>query len=217
MSENENVFDVSPGQPQSSGNPYASPSVAMGPPPVQNVPQADALVWSYGNKLILRRGTELPDICVQTDIPQPGIRKRRKISWAPPWVPLLIFAGLLPLIIVSLILTKRATIRYSVSESQHRRRKNAIMVGWIIGLVGLGTIVLAIYLGNQPARMPGADGAKWFFLGIFGFVLALVGLVYGTHMGLPFKPAKITSDYIMLRSLSPSFVARFPAWPYQPL
>lgn len=238
MSEDERVFDVSPqgpypsGTPQSpnphapkshaaqhesQGNPYAAPNVAMGPPPVRDISELDEYqIWSYGNKLIMRRGVELPDVCVQTGVPEPGIRKRRKISWSPPWVPLLIFAGLLPLVIVSLIMTKRATVRFSVCEQQHQRRRNAVMVGWIIGLAGIGLTVLAIYLANTQQNVLG-DNTQWFVLGLLGFIVALAGLVYGTHMGLPFKPAKITSDYVMLRGLGSNFVSRFPAWPYQPL
>jgi hypothetical protein len=64
------------------------------------------------------RGNEqydLPEVCMKCGAPA-AVRKRKTFSWYPPWVALLLLAGLLPFIIVALILTKRRTVDAPLCE-----------------------------------------------------------------------------------------------------
>src|SRR5207247_1179889 len=60
----------------------------------------------------------LPDICMCCG-GAATVTKTRKMSWCPPWVGVLILAGLIPYAIVAMILTKRATVQVPLCD-QHK-------------------------------------------------------------------------------------------------
>src|SRR5437016_3362932 len=73
------------------------------------------------------------------------VTKVRKMSWCPPWVNALIFAGWLPYLIVAMILTKRATVQVPLCDQHqgHWFNRNLLVGGsfaffTLIGLVAFG-------------------------------------------------------------------------------
>ncbi|HJZ59452.1 MAG TPA: hypothetical protein VKE74_31195 [Gemmataceae bacterium] len=96
-------------------------------------------------------------------------------AWMPPWVHILILAGLAPWLIVCLILRKSMRVRVPMCERHRnhwRNRKLLIWLGllfWV--LVGVAGVVLLDRMDRDSANMVLAVGL---FGGLFWLVLALI-------------------------------------------
>jgi hypothetical protein len=60
----------------------------------------------------------LPDVCLRCGAPA-TLHKSKTFSWHPPWVYVLLIAGLLPFAIVAIVLTKRRRVEAPLCE-QHK-------------------------------------------------------------------------------------------------
>ena len=61
----------------------------------------------------------LPQVCMACGAPA-AVRKSKKFAWHPQWIYVLLLAGLLPLIIVAAILTKRMTVAAPFCDDHKR-------------------------------------------------------------------------------------------------
>lgn len=215
----ERTFDVTPtGAELPRGqNPYAAPTTELGVPLARQNPEDDFAIWRYNNKLILRRGYELPDVCVRTNTLQDLRRKTRVASWTPSWVLLFFLLGCLPVLIASIITTKREKIRFSITQQENRRRQNAVLMGWLIGGGGLALVILLLLPSVTEALNQPGTSQLWSFGFVAALILCVAGLIVGSYVALPFRVVKITRDYVVLKKLPADFVNRFPAWPYAPV
>src|SRR5262249_28191839 len=96
------------------------------------------------------RAKDLPACCLRCGEPA-TLNKDRNFSWCPPWVGVLILAGLLPYLIVSLILTKRARVAVPLcaAHANHWRWREWVIWGSFLFLGILFFAVLVLISGNQ--------------------------------------------------------------------
>lgn len=161
-----------------------------------------ARIRIYQPETIRRR---LPPVCMQC-----GARAddylTKNFSWYPPWVIVFIFCGLLPLVIIALIMTKRMTVECPLCD-EHRnhwaKRSRFTWLGFFGVLVlGVGFIIAANAIGPQNNDVPidGILGFSW--VGIFLIWLVAAAIYQQSAI----RPEEITIDDITFVKLSPDFV-----------
>jgi hypothetical protein len=150
---------------------------------------------------------DLPDICMKCGA-RATTEKLRRFSWQPPWVYVLLLAGLLPFLIVALILTKRMRIPVPLC-AEHRGHWT--WRGWVVGggflglfLLGLGTMILLAATDNAGRRQ-GDDAFGFVCLGFtaLGLVWLIVAAIV-QHTAI--RPTRITDYEITLTNVAPGFV-----------
>jgi hypothetical protein len=161
-----------------------------------------ATIKLYGRDQVVDE--RLPRICIKCGQDATSV-KRRKFSWAPQWVGILILFGLLPYVIVSLALTKKMTVDCPVCEKHKNPWFLVTLLTWLLVLFLIGSIVgLAVMGGAVPAKdvetlLPGAIGAA--VLGFLVLLIATLVVQSGT-----IQPKLITEDSITLVKVSKTFV-----------
>lgn len=73
---------------------------------------------------------ELPQLCLCCGAPAVG-HDSKKFAWHPQWLYLLLFCGILPLLVVSFIVTKHMTVRapFCAEHHNHWTRRKRIALG----------------------------------------------------------------------------------------
>jgi hypothetical protein len=162
-------------------NPYAPPSedAQRG---AGTESQAAGGIRREGDTIVVpRQGSVFPDRCVQCNQPANGYRLQRKLHWHPPWVYFMILLNVWVYVIVALIVRKKAEVAVGLCEAHRRKRKNAILLGWIGSLAMMGTCSGGIALERE------AIGPVLMVLGGVGFfVFLIVGLIRA-RVALPKK------------------------------
>lgn len=154
---------------------------------------------------------ELPDVCMQCG-ESAALRKRKKFSWYPQWVWLLLFCGWLPFIIVALVLTKRCTVEASLCE-QHKNHwlwRQLLVLGSLLGVIAVGVVAwMAVLAAENDAdeTLSGLVCGGSVVLLIVWVILAVV--VQSTSI----RPKEITDRGITLTGVAPAFVEAYErAW-----
>ena len=177
-------------------NPYAPPKSAVtGASPAT----AGGGLFRDGKILVMARGATLPGRCIRCNAPT-GLRLDKKIYWHNPWIYLLIFQ-LLIYAIVALIVRKKAEVSFPVCQDHLDRRRNAIIVAWLIALAGI--ILMPIGFSND-SRIA---------IGCAGMLVVLGAIVFGMRKAQLAAPKKITDQWILLSGVSPEFLAPLPLAP----
>jgi hypothetical protein len=132
------------------------------------------------------------------------VLQRKQFSWYPPWVNLLILAGLLPLFFVALVVTKRVTV-YAPFCDEHRNhwvwRTSYTRVG--LALVILFGVASVSLLANLP-RDQWFPAAGLVYGG--GVIAVLVWLLSAaTIHSLSIHPKEITDHDITFINVSAEF------------
>jgi hypothetical protein len=199
-------------------NPYQSPATyedVVQATIVAEAWQPGEWVFRSGNQLVMHKLAKLPDRCVKSNQPADGQRLRRKLSWHHPLVFLaLIFGliGLLVYIILAVVLSKKATIDVGLSEEWFRKRRRAILIGWLSVLLGIAVLAGSIAIVVNPNCQ-----APWVGWGIpLGLAMFLGGAIYGLMASRMVAPARITEEYVWLKGVHPDYLADLPPWPNQP-
>jgi len=189
-------------------NPFASP---MSTDQAATAPvEAEQMNWLYrkGNLLVMHKNAVLPQRCVKSNQPADGYL-RRKLAWVHPAVYLTLLLGLLPLVIVAVIMQKKATIHVGLSAEWFRKRRRTIAIAWAIVAAGM---TIAVASGFLAANWRADAG-----LGIaLGMLLVLGGASYGLIAAPLVVTKRISRDFIWLKGVHPDFLASLPIWPYQP-
>jgi hypothetical protein len=170
-------------------NPYAAP-IAVPQGSYAARPGID--LYQLGDKLVLRKGTVLPDLCVVTGQPTGGQMKHRSLGWIPPWVAILFVLSPAIGLIVALIVRKSGDVTFGWSLPARSKRTRGVLVGLGVlfstfALVGLGI----------ATELPG--------IALLGLVTFIVGLVMAIVSGQPFQVAKIDKEFIHLK-VKPAFL-----------
>ena len=161
---------------------------------------APPAAWAAGDILVVPiHGTHLPPVCPKSGEPTQDTLLV-KLQWQPQWVYLLLFTGVLPFAIVSLITQKRAAILFPMSRRFIERRRN----GFIVGLGGF-FLFLAMLIGGVAL---GLD-----FLSILSPVVFLGSLIYMVVTVNLFKVVKISDQFALLRGVHPSYLQHFAQGP----
>jgi len=182
-----------PGQPQAAQPiPYFNPTA-----------QGAGGVWNYGGTLVMHKQAQLPPQCVKCCAPADGPPLKRKLTWHPGWLYILIlFPGILIYAIVALVIQERATIYVSLCETHRARRRLHLWIAWGIFIASLACFFVA-------ANVRGRDEpVYWTMMGIFGIVGALIYSVFNSRV---VTPEKIDKEYVWLKGICPQFVNQFPS------
>jgi hypothetical protein len=187
-------------------NPYAAPKTAF--PAAPQVPSAlppFAGLWRQGGLLVMHKRAPLPDICVKSN--QPATRRiTRNLQWHHPAIALTILLGLLVYVVLAIVLTKRATITVPLSEEWFARRRQRILIAWVVGLVSLGLLFGGIALGVST------EHGEYFLLFVAGIFVGLGALIYGQYGAAMVRPTRMTDDYIWLKGVHPDYLNRLENW-----
>lgn len=188
-------------KPSQQFNPYAAPSM---PQPMMQQPGYQGGVWRKGNILVMHQRARLPEICVKSGAPATTWLKR-DMSWFHPLCYLALLGGLIPLVIVALIVTKKATVHVGLCAEWAARRKRWLIIGWSSALLGLGLIFGGIILAANEMDA-GAIGIP------IGILILLVGAIAGSIGSRIVTPKKITDEYVWLKGVHPDVLNMFPEW-----
>src|SRR5262245_6084596 len=118
----------------------------------------------------------LPDICMRCG-ETAVVNKTRNMSWFPPWVNILILAGLLPYVIIVALLTKRARVQVPLCENHkgHWLYRNLLIWGAFV-VFGLMVVAGITVIANLPPRA-NDDVAPFICVGSLVLVLAWLAIV----------------------------------------
>jgi hypothetical protein len=157
-------------------------------------------VWRDKSVLVVSKGASLPDRCVKCNSPAYGVRLKRKLSWHHPALYILIFIALLVYLIVAMILRKTATVEIGLCEQHAAKRRKAVVVTWLLVLVGVLGIV-----GSIVAE----DGTY----ALIGFLLLIAGIIYGIVVARVVAPSRIDDRFVWLKGVNKDYLNALPAWP----
>ena len=157
-------------------------------------------MWRSGRQLVTVSETPFPDRCVKCNAPANGYRLKRVMYWIHPAYYLLFFVATIVLIIVYLIVRKKAVLYVGLCERHRSLRRQFILFGW---LGSLGGLFLAIAGGV-------AFNSGWPVL--FGILMFFGFLLFGVGKAPMVTPAKITRENVWLKGVGPEFMAGLPEW-----
>ncbi|HEY7313795.1 MAG TPA: hypothetical protein VH643_30880 [Gemmataceae bacterium] len=149
---------------------------------------------------------DLPEICMKCGAPS-SVRKNKTFSWYPPWVGVLLLAGLVPYLIVAAIVTKRCRVEVPLCDQHksHWLMRQLLVLLSLLGLLALGGVFMGVAIaasdkgsGNNPVF--GFVCVGWLVLMVGWIVLACI-VQYTT-----IRPSEITDTSIRLTSVSEVFV-----------
>ena len=148
----------------------------------------------------------LPPVCVRCGA-DADRTVRKAFSWYPPWVNVLILAGLLPWLVVVLLMTKRMTVYAPVCD-EHKNHwlvrglvsNGAAILGTValIGLICGGILVADNNRANADFAMYGVVG------GIAVFVPLLIVAVVVSKGTI--RATEITDEEIRLTGVADAFI-----------
>jgi hypothetical protein len=150
---------------------------------------------------------DLPMVCMRCGAPATVVRPKR-MSWYPRWVWILILVNLLVVIIVAVILTKRATLEAPLCNDHKNHWSNRMIIGFgsfvLLLVVVIGIIVLMAEASPEVQNALGgiavlgclAAGLAW---------LVLLAVLASTAI----RPAEITDTNLLLDGVAPAFSDAF--------
>jgi len=158
--------------------------------------------WRDGKVLVARKGAELPDRCLKCNAPADGYRFSRTLSWVrPAWLLLFLISPLL-LVLVYLIVRRRAKVTVGLCEHHRRIRTRAIARGWLTALAGIATMISAAAVPDNLAPVAA----------IGGFCLVVAGLIGGAIGSRVLIVRRIDKHFVWLNKVSPEYLAAFADW-----
>jgi len=146
----------------------------------------------------------LPNVCMRCG-DEASVTKTRDMSWCPPWVGILILAGLLPYVIVAILMTKRARVQVPLCEKHAWHWFNRNLFIWL-GLVALLAIFGLFIAATVALPREHQDTFGTFIClggGGLGFIW-LIGVIVAQSTAI--RPKEITDHEITLDGVSADFV-----------
>lgn len=147
---------------------------------------------------------DLPMVCMCCGAPATVVRTRR-MSWYPRWVWLLILVNLLVLLIVAMILTKRATLQAPLCDEHKNHWSKRMLIGFgsfvLLVLFIIGEVVV---MSNASRQIQDSMGGFAFLAGAVAVLAWLILLV--TLSGTAIRPNEITDRDLVLAGVSPAFI-----------
>lgn len=162
------------------------------PLPTHNVPT----IWRSKSVLVMAKRTPLPGRCVKCNAPAQRTLKRN-LRWHHPALYFVIFGGVLLYFILSLVLSKSATVHVGLCETHAAARKRDIIISWFLVLLSFGSFFLAAM----------AEDMTFVFVGSF---VLLGAMIYGIVMTRVVAPQKIDDHYVWLTGIDADYLAQFP-------
>ena len=104
------------------------------PHPTHNMPT----IWRSNSALVMTKQALLPQRCVKCNAPTQHTLKRN-LRWHHPALYLVIFGGVLLYFILSLVLSKSATIHIGLCETHAAARKRDMLITCVLVLLSFGS------------------------------------------------------------------------------
>jgi heme/copper-type cytochrome/quinol oxidase subunit 2 len=149
---------------------------------------------------------ELPDVCMRCGAPA-DVSRWRTFAWHPQWVYFLLFAGLLPFLIVALVLTKRMRVSVPLCDAHKNHWLTRTVVIWcsFVGLLVLGVGAMVVLDQNRPAG--GNDPLGGYLCG--GVVVGLIVWLFVAAIlqATSIRTVEVTENSVTLTKVDPGFVA----------
>ena len=162
------------------------------------MPSAGSL-WRYNSRLVARSETVFPDRCIKCNAPARGFRLKRTLYWSHPAYLLLLLCNLIVLLIVYLIVRKKAVVHIGLCELHRSKRRLGI-------IIGLSSLILGFILICCAA----AANSGWILA--VGLVVLLGGGIGGAVTARTVTPTKIDKQYVWLSGVHRDFLANLPEW-----
>lgn len=159
-------------------------------------------VWRDNKTLVMTKDASLPDQCVKCNAPAHGFKLKRKLSWHHPALYIVIFVALLIYVILSVALSKRATVFLGLCPEHIKRRRTFMIIGWV--MMALGLIIPILAFGNE---YPG--------IGLLGLLLFLVSIFWLVFSMRVVNVKKIDDRLVYLNGIDANYLAQFPVWQNQ--
>jgi hypothetical protein len=149
---------------------------------------------------------DLPHVCMQCGAPATTI-KVKQFTWHPPWIGLLVLAGLLPYVIVALVLTEKrcVAVPFCAVHRNHWAWRYAVALS---GLVVLVLMFFGIVYLSSDRAFGGPDLGGWLCIGGVVCLIAWGTVVIVLHF-TSIRPSEITATSITLQGVHPEFVRAF--------
>ncbi|RYD28743.1 MAG: hypothetical protein EOP87_19255 [Verrucomicrobiaceae bacterium] len=182
-------------------NPYQSPDLA-------NALAPGSVTGDYfrdGKFLVFRDRAELPMRCLISGeaVTAEDWRKRKQLSWNPPWIFIGILGGLLPILILMLVVQKKAHLVYSLGKRARSRIRNRQLLG-----TGLLVAFAVILMAGISKSESGSNSTSGFLM--MASVLALIaGLVF-LIIASPVKAVGHRKGWFKVKGVSQDLLDEFP-------
>ena len=164
------------------------------PLPTHNIPT----IWRSKSALIMAKHAPLPQRCVKCNAPTQHTLKRN-LRWHHPALYLVIFAGVLLYFILSLVLSKSATIHVGLCETHLAARKRDLIITCFLVLLSLPSFYFAAMLEDMT-------------LVFFGALVFLAGVIYGIVRTKVVAAQKIDDHHVWLTGINANYLQQFPQW-----
>ena len=168
------------------------------PPPTVGMPGSG--VWRDKSKMIVSKGSQLPDRCVKCNAPAHGAKLKRKLSWHHPAIFILILVATLIYFIVAMIVRKTATVEVGLCQEHMAKRRRNVFITLALILLGVSGFVLTVIVGDN----------NFLLAGIF---LILAGIIYGVVALRIVTPARIDDRFVWLNGVNKDYLNELPQWP----
>jgi GYF domain 2 len=157
-------------------------------------------LWRKGKQMVTTTNIVFPDRCVKCNAPANSYRLKRQLYWMHPAYYLLLLCNLLILLIVHLIVRKKAVLEIGLCEKHRAQRKMGLAVGWSGALVGIVIIIAGAVIQSG-----------WTVLA--GVALFLFGCIYGGIRASTVAITKITKENtVYVRGAKRAFLDTLPKW-----
>jgi hypothetical protein len=101
----------------------------------------------------LERG-DLPAICAKTGVPCDSL-VRDTIRVVPPWVAALIYAAVVPFLVVRLYVSRRVEAKLPIAPGRVQRIRTLVRAAWIAMVIGAAGLASAVFgAGAIASRRP---------------------------------------------------------------
>jgi len=124
---------------------------------------------------------------------------KRNLRWHHPMLYLVIFAGVLLYFILSLVLSKSATVHVGLCETHAATRKRDMLITGVLVLLSFGCFFLAA----------AAEEMTFVLVGIF---VLLGAIIYGIVRARVVAPQRIDDHYVWLTGVDDNYLEQFPEW-----
>ena len=159
-------------------------------------------IWRSDRFLVLRHDAVLPPRCVKCNAPQYHDTVKRKLFWHPPWIYVLIPAGVLVYLIVASIIGKRAVVQVGLCQEHRRTRLRGLLVAWLLFVLSMTGLICAFPYASL-------------YLGLASLAVLLATGVYAFVRLQIVTPKKIDDRFVWLKGVTPEYLGAFPEFPHR--
>ncbi len=162
-------------------------------------------VHRQGRKLLVSRiipdsdaAVALPPLCIKCGAPATS-RLSKSFHWHAPWVYVFLLLGVLPYAFLALLLRTRIDMRIPLCVGHRRRRRNLILAGWLLAVVGIAVPIALGLAGIDPVLSVA-----------LAFLAVLTAIVLGFVVSRPLVPTFIDREGAAFTGAGEGFLSKLP-------